>query len=276
MKSRRKIENVLREMARQEQRCEQTDFRHLAQTACLAENEFRAASLREKPMRFPAFVLRQLRYAGRYVFVLQAVLLLLILVVFYYINIRWNIREQGLLLYLYRKLPLLLCGAGVISAWSCVPVLSRSYRWKMAEVESAACSPMRLRLSWLCIGGGSAFVTGLAAAAAAWKLWAVSVGVLAAYLFLPFLLAGNGILFLAVQSKGQRFFADCTVVLSAGFILFALVWDEISGSMETLQDPAGSCAAVWALCTGAVVLCTVQIQRIKRKEMEGWNYVSII
>ena len=160
MGSRRRAGNRLKEMARQGNMSIKPDPRHVEQTACLAEDEFQAASLREKPMRFPAFVLRQIRYAGRYVFGLQAVLLLLILTVFYYVSIRWDLREPGIFWYLYRRIPLLLCGAGVMAAWSCVPVLSRSYRWKMAEVEAAACSQIRLRMAWLCIGGGSAIFTG--------------------------------------------------------------------------------------------------------------------
>ena len=276
MGSRRRAGNRLKEMARQGNMSIKPDPRHVEQTACLAEDEFQAASLREKPMRFPAFVLRQIRYAGRYVFGLQAVLLLLILTVFYYVSIRWDLREPGIFWYLYRRIPLLLCGAGVMAAWSCVPVLSRSYRWKMAEVEAAACSQIRLRMAWLCIGGGSAISTGAAAAAAAWKLWTVSLGVRAAYLILPFLLAGNGILFLAARCKDRRFFIDGTVALTAGFLVFALAWSEVSEGMDSVQDIAVSAVSVWTLCIGAVCLCVLQIQRIRRKELDGWNYVSRI
>ena len=160
---------------------------HLLQTVSLVREAYRTAGDRRKPMGFFLFTVRQIRYAGRYVWAWQCLLLFGILTVFCGFTRNWSGADLDLMMFLYRRIPLFLCGAGVASAWSCVPLLARARRWQMAEVELAGCSAARLRLAQLLISGGSALTVGGISAFAAWRLWAIGIESLAAYLFLPFM-----------------------------------------------------------------------------------------
>ena len=57
------------------------DQNHMSRTAALAANAFQIA-MKRKSMSFPAFTIRQIRYTGRYVWIWQGLLLILILSVF--------------------------------------------------------------------------------------------------------------------------------------------------------------------------------------------------
>ena len=85
---------------------------------------------------------------------LQAVLFLGIMAVY---HVLFRTVEGTVDLFFYRRFQDFLCGAGILSAWSSVPFLFRSYRWNMAEVEAASrCSMLHLRAAQLLLIGGGA------------------------------------------------------------------------------------------------------------------------
>ena len=227
-RSLRRMERELKDLAGRKKEMVLPEEGHLLQTVSLVREAYRTAGARRKPMGFFLFTVRQIRYAGRYVWAWQCLLLFGILTVFCGFTRNWSGADLDLMMFLYRRIPLLLCGAGVASAWSCVPLLARARRWQMAEVELAGCSAARLRLAQLLISGGSALTVGGLSAFAAWRLWAIGIESLAAYLFLPFLLAGSCILFFVQREKERYFLFRCTAVLLAGFAAFALVWRILS------------------------------------------------
>lgn len=247
-----------------------TDERHVDRTAALAAGACRVAA-RRRGMSFPAFVARQIRYTGRHVWVWQGLLLVLILSAFHQVGVLLVIRDPEFGLFFYRRLPLLLCGAGVLSAWSCVPFFARSGIWRMAEVEAASASWPRLRTAQLLIAGGSAVLMELGVTAAACLLWDVDVGSLAAWLFLPFLLAWDLILFLLDRGRGRHFAVRSSAVLGAGFLLFAFVWKYVSRGAAGPQDDTVTSGYVWILCGAAALLWILQIRRIGRKETDRWS-----
>lgn len=275
-RSLRRMEKELKDLAGRKKEMVLPEEGHLLQTVSLVREAYRTAGARRKPMGFFSFTVRQIRYAGRYVWAWQCLLLFGILTVFCGFTRNWSGADLDLMMFLYRRIPLLLCGAGVASAWSCVPLLARARRWQMAEVELAGCSAARLRLAQLLISGGSALSVGGLSAFAAWRLWAIGIESLAAYLFLPFLLAGSCILFFVQREKERYFLFRCTAVLLAGFAAFALVWRILSRGAEDFRDYQVSGAYVWILCGGAAGFWVFQIQQIRRKEMAGWSYVSEI
>ena len=81
----------------------------------------------------------------------QAVLFLGIRAVY---HVLFRTVEGTVDLFFYRRFQDFLCGAGILSAWSSVPFLFRSYRWNMAEVEAASrCSMLHLRAAQLLLIG---------------------------------------------------------------------------------------------------------------------------
>ena len=175
-------------------------------------------------------------------------------------------------MFLYRRIPVLLCGAGILSAWSCVPFFDRAVRWKMAEVEAAGCQLSRLRAARLLIAGSSALIMELAVAVAAGTLWQINLEALAAWLFLPFLLSWNCMLFLFDRTKG-RFTPWCSAAMAAGFAVFVLVWRYVSRAAGSPGDFLAFADGGWLLCGAALLLWAFQIWKQGRKEMERWSYV---
>ena len=148
-----------------------TDESHVDRTAALAADACRMA-MERRDLGFPAFVARQIRYTGRYVWVWQGILLLMIVCGFDLTAGIQSLEDPEFTMFLYRRVPLFLCGAGILSAWSCVPFFARSGIWRMAEVEAASASWPRLRTAQLLIAGGSAVLMELGVTAAACLLWA--------------------------------------------------------------------------------------------------------
>lgn len=269
---RSQVNEKLRRLAQQEIEAIRPDERHRAMTAALAQNAYKAAAPRRNKMRFPAFVLRQVRYTGKQIWIWQILLLLLIVSAFEQTGDRGSLTDPYFLMFLYRRIPVLLCGAGILSAWSCVPFFDRAVRWKMAEVEAAGCQPSRLRAARLLIAGSSALIMELAVAVAAGTLWQINLEALAAWLFLPFLLSWNCMLFLFDRTKG-RFTPWCSAAMAAGFAVFVLVWRYVSRAAGSPGDFLAFADGGWLLCGAALLLWAFQIWKQGRKEMERWSYV---
>ena len=238
--------------------------------AALAAGACRVAA-RRRGMSFPAFVARQVRYTGRHVWVWQGLLLVLILSAFHQVGVLLVIRDPESGLFFYRRLPLLLCGAGVLSAWSCVPFFARSGIWRMAEVEAASASWPRLRTAQLLIAGGSAVLMELGVTAAACLLWAVDAGSLAAWLFpsLPPGLGSDPVP--SGQRAGETFRCQEQRCAGGRFLLFAFVWKYVSRGAAGPQDHTVTSGYVWVLCGAAALLWILQIRRIGRKETDRWS-----
>ena len=142
----------------------------------------------------------------------------------------------------------------------------------MAEVEAAGCQPSRLRAARLLIAGSSALIMELAVAVAAGTLWQINLEALAAWLFLPFLLSWNCMLFLLDRTKG-RFTPWCSAAMAAGFAVFVLVWRYVSRAAGSPGDFLAFADGGWLLCGAALLLWAFQIWKQGRKEMERWSYV---
>src|SRR5699024_11387037 len=124
--------------------------------------------------------------------------------------------------------PLFLCSAGLLSAWSCVPFFARSGIWKMTEVENASASLARLRTAQLIITGMSAILMELMVAVGARIFWTVDLTGLASWLFLPLLMAWNLILFLIDKKQGKYYIVINSVLMGTDFFFFVLVWKCIN------------------------------------------------
>ena len=118
----RRMEKELKDLAGRKKEMVLPEEGHLLQTVSLVREAYRTAGARRKPMGFFLFTVRQIRYAGRYVWAWQCLLLFGILTVFCGFTRNWSGADLDLMMFLYRRIPLLLCGAGVASAWSCVPL----------------------------------------------------------------------------------------------------------------------------------------------------------
>ncbi len=81
-----------------------TDESHVDRTAALAAEACRMA-MERRGMGFPAFVARQIRYTGRYVWIWQGLLLLLIVSGFDLTAGMQSLEDPEFAMFLYRRVP---------------------------------------------------------------------------------------------------------------------------------------------------------------------------
>lgn len=108
---------------------------HLKQTICLAGFKYRTG--RKPGIGLGQYILGELYFTGKYMGLWKAVQALAVFVVME------SIFDGQFLQFLdTRHIPFILCCIAFTAVWSAVPVLYRSARCKMGEIEAAA------RLSW--------------------------------------------------------------------------------------------------------------------------------
>ena len=203
-----------------------TDECHVDRAAALAAGACRVAA-RRRGMSFPAFVARQVRYTGRHVWVWQGAAACFDPV---------GLSSGG-------------CAAGhpgpgirPVLLQAAAPAPVRRGHPVGLELRALLCTqrstvPLLCQIRHLADGGGgggvrvlapaadgrssssqggSAVLMELGVTAAACLLWDVDVGSLAAWLFLPFLLAWDLILFLLDRGRGRHFAVRSSAVLGGG------------------------------------------------------------
>lgn len=188
------------------------DAGRMAMTAEALHNAYQGKT-RER-IGFGGFLLRQVRFSGLKIWLLQGVLLCLLRMVlsFTYGSLRAVNRE---------KIPLLLCYISVLIVMTAVPFLWRSLRYRMFETEIATrMSIGRLTGAWLLLAGlGDAVVL-------SFVFWytvrstAISRSGAVLYLLVPFLLAAAGLCYLLGHVKPERFCAGCAGMCVALLLLF--------------------------------------------------------
>ena len=233
-------------------------------TVLLSVQAFRNGLSRKQSLKFRGLILRQVRYTGWMVWLWQAVLFLGIMAVY---HVLFRTVEGTVDLFFYRRFQDFLCGAGILSAWSSVPFLFRSYRWNMAEVEAASrCSMLHLRAAQLLLIGGGAVLMVAGVAGTVLLQTVAGTEQVAVYLVFPFLLFGSCILYFLRKREAASLLRDCS---AAGAVLLAvsLGWNRIS--QETGYEPGSP--VVWILCGVMILVWGYQIWTWKKEEKNRWN-----
>ncbi len=261
---RKQAEVWLKEGLRKEKMITVAEKEKVDRTALLSVQAYRNALGRKRSLSFWGLLLRQVRYTGWMVWLWQALLFLGIMAVYHAL---FRTEEGTVDLFLYNRFQNFLCAAGILSAWSSVPFLFRSYRWKMAEVEAAArFSMMHLRAAQLLLIGGGAVLMVAGVAGAALLQTAAETEEVGAYLIFPFLLLGSCILHFLRRGRTAFLLRDSS---AAGAVLLAvsLGWSRIS--QEAGYEPGSP--VVWSLCAVMILVWGYQIWTWKKEEENRWN-----
>ena len=254
----------LREGFHDQKQADVPEKRKMEETAALAVLSYRQAEERKRTLNFGGLILRQIRYTGCQVWLWQAVLFLGIMAVYHCV-----FRPVGdeADLFFYRRFRSFLSGAGLLSAWSSVPFLFRSFRWKMSEVETASrFSALYLRAAQLLImGGGSTLMMAGTGGAVLFQSMA-GIEEVALYLLLPFLILGSCILHLLRKGEPDLLLRNCSGAGAALMLLF-LGWDQISRKAGYQPEGPG----IWFLCGVSFLVWGYQIWMWKKEEENRWN-----
>lgn len=188
----------------------------MALTTEMLHNAYKNRGLGER-IGFGGFLLRQIRFSGWKIWLLQAVLMGLLRLVLAFTYGSLDAVNQD-------KIPLLLCCVSVIIVMSAAPFLWRSLRYRMFETEIASrMSVGRLIGAWLLLAGlgdglmlsGVFFYTV--------RSTSISHSGAALYLLAPFLLAMAGLSYLLGHVRPERFLADSTGMGAVLLLVFTLL-----------------------------------------------------
>ena len=116
---RKQTEIWLREGLGKEKEKTAAEMEKKERTVLLSVQAFRNGLSRKRSLKFRGLILRQVRYTGWMVWLWQAVVFLGIMAVYHAF---FRTAEGTVDLFLYRRFQDFLCGAGILSAWSSVPV----------------------------------------------------------------------------------------------------------------------------------------------------------
>lgn len=217
---------------------------HLAQTMQAARMAYQDRRQRER-IRYPAFLLRQVRFIGATVWLLQGLLLVCAGWLFGF-AITGSASDLA-----PRHLPVLLDCFAVFIAMTGIPFIGRSAQYRMLETEMATriSLPKLLLTRILMIGTGNILLLTVAFFLASTKA-ELGTGSIALYLLLPYLMACCGCLFIqAYAHSGQQGFVSTAFCFALTALLFVL-YRTAPAVYE--QASVGAWGAVCAVC--AVIL----------------------
>ena len=191
---------------------------HLIQTMREARIAYQSRRQRER-IRYPAFLLRQVRFIGVAVWMLQGFLLLCAFLLFGFADVGTVSNFAP------RHLPVLLGCFAVFIAMTSIPFIGRSIQYRMLEIEMATrISIPRLlltRIFIICIGNVLLLTVSFLLVRTKAEF---GTGSITLYLLLPYLIACCGCLFIQTYAhSGYQGFvstAFCFSLISLIFVLY--------------------------------------------------------
>lgn len=232
--------------ALKEQPALQISEEHLVQTMREARMAYQNRRHRER-IRYPAFLLRQIRFVGAPVWLLQGLLLLCAFWLFGFADM------GGVSNFAPRHLPVLLGCFAVFIAMTSIPFIGRSVQYKMLETEMATriSIPKLLLTRIFIIGIGNVLLLTVSFLLASTKA-ELGTGSIALYLLLPYLIACCGCLFIqAYAHSGQQGFVCTAFCFSLTALLFVLYK---TAPMVYEQASVGVWGALCAVCAVLLII----------------------
>jgi hypothetical protein len=240
--------------ALQDQLTLQISEEHLRQTKQAARMAYQSRRQRER-IRYPAFLLRQVRFIGAPVWLLQGLLLLCAGWLFGFAGI------GGFSNFAPRHLPVLLGCFAIFTVMTGIPFIGRSAQYKMLEMEMATRNSfLQLLLTRiLLIGIGNVLLLTVSLILAK-SGTAIGTGIVAIYLLLPYLMACCGCLLIQIFTRGRHqgiaCATFCCLLIWLSFVLYK--------TAPVVYEPAS--VGVWGiLCTVCAVILAAGLYRLLHK-----------
>lgn len=222
---------------------------HLRQTIFLTGECYQKHRKKER-IGFGGLLLRQFRFIGWKMWLVQGLYLFLFIKA---IRFLFHIEVMGV-----RHISYMLCLSSVMIAWTMVPIIGRSIRFRMFEIENAALfSGGRLLIvQLLVIGGGGLPVLGTAF----WLMtrrYLYQFSEVAFAMFLPLLAVISLFLYLFRRMRNEVVVKSCNI--AGGICIAAIILTAKSGTCNLMELPR---TGGWLACVICLVVCVVQIKAI--------------
>lgn len=222
---------------------------HLSQTILLTEEVYRKYGTKER-IGFGGLMLRQFRFIGWKMWLIQGLCL------FVFIRaVRILFREEFMDA---RHISYILCLASIMIAWAIVPMVGRSIRYGMFEIENSAlfsCGKLLLAQLLVIEGGGLAVLGTIFWFMTTRYLYPFSE--LAFALFLPLLAVTGLFLYLFRRGRVGTIVKLCNI--TGGILIAGILLTARNGICNLMELPK---AGGWLACGICLAVCMIQIREI--------------
>lgn len=205
---------------------------------------------RTRRIGFGELVLRQVRFIGWRIWCLQLLALVGMFCALH--TILGNMEAAS------RHLPYLLFAMAVMLAWMAVPMMGRSIRYRMSEIESASLfSAGRLMAARLLIteAGAVVLIGGMMGLTAAGNVYQFREIVFSS--LLPFLAVSGLCIGLLGHIRIQSYVKSCNAAVVCILALIFIMDRTGTGSLADLPAAVG-----WTACIFCLAVCAYQLRRI--------------
>ena len=225
---------------------------HLEDTILHAKALYERRGKRER-IGFWGLLLRQVRFIGWKVWFIQFVILIILIRMIGFIFLASGPA---------RHIPYVLCASGILMVWTAVPMIERSIRYRMFEIENTTLfSAGRLMTARLIIISGGIFVMAAAVMCLMTIKFLYSFSEVVFSFILPLMAASALFLYLFRRLKIQSLMKGCNLAGGTS-ITIVLLLDRVSGyNPMDLPKTAG-----WILCILCLMLSIVQVIKMWEKE----------
>ncbi|MFQ6959025.1 hypothetical protein [Clostridium sp. D5] len=237
--------------------CPEVCEKHMEKTAGLVKTFYESrqnSRSRTRRIGFGELVLRQIRFIGWKIWCLQLAVMAVMYCALH--TIFWNMDVAS------RHMPFLLFAMAVMLAWMAVPMMGRSIRYRMAEIESASRFSLgRLMAARLLIteAGAVVLMAGMMRLTAAGSIYRLSEIVFSS--LLPFLAVTGICTGLLGHIRVQSYVKSCNAAVAC-ILASVFIMDRL-GTRSPADLPA---AAGWTACVFCLAACAYQIRRLWKKD----------
>ena len=220
----------------------------IAQTKALYERQGRRDRI-----GFGGLLLRQIRFIGWKVWLMQLVLLIVIIRI---IGFAFIVSGSG------RHISYFLCGSGILTVWAAVPVIERSIRYKMYEIENTTLfSGGRLMTARFVIVFSGILVMVIAMMCLMTVRYMYSFSEVVFSFILPLMAAASLFLYLFRRLKAESVLKGCN--LAGGISIVAILFLDRGSGYNPMDIPL---AAGWMVCALCLTLSIIQVRKIWERE----------
>ncbi|MEG0899835.1 MAG: hypothetical protein RSF40_09030 [Oscillospiraceae bacterium] len=230
----------------------QTDQHHFQTVVAVAHNELSKKEKRKR-IKFSAFLVSQIKFTAWKIWMVQGLILVVLCSVL-------SACFGDLFLSRPQHIAILLCGSAIVVLMTAMPFIQRGLRYKMYEIEVATkfSSIKLLSAKLLIIGIGDAIMLSSVLLLALFKT-TLTIGTIALYLMLPFLVLTSVCLYVLGHVPVHRFSLYCGSGCAAIFLIvagFRYLYPEIVKQTFSVS---------WSLiCIALVMFCVYQLRYIMR------------
>lgn len=223
------------------------DEAHLEKTVCLARCIYRGENPKQR-IGFGGLLMRQVRFMGWRVWLIQIFSLFIMLAGIHTVFGNRTLNSS--------HISYILCGTAILMVWALTPVIARSFKYKMHEVETASYfSGSRILIAQMIMIVGGVMVMLFAIILFTSVRYEYGISEITFSLFLPFFASGNLYLYLLRHVRPHVLIRVCNAV--GGILIAVILFLDRSRTFNLIKLPK---TIGWGMCIVGIIFCAIQVR----------------